>query len=52
MSEAAPTSRARAVALLVLALAQFMAVMSLSVVSISLPTIGRDLHAPSTGLEW
>ncbi|MHB1569025.1 MAG: MFS transporter, partial [Solirubrobacteraceae bacterium] len=28
------------------------AVMSLSVVSIALPTIGRDLHATSTGLEW
>ena len=33
-------------------LAQFMAVMSTSVVSVALPTIGRDLHASSTSLEW
>lgn len=29
-----------------------MAVMSTSVVSVALPTIGRDLHASSTSLEW
>jgi len=52
MSEPVATSRARLIALLVVALAQFMAVMSLSAVSIALPTIGRDLHATSTGLEW
>jgi MFS transporter, DHA2 family, methylenomycin A resistance protein len=33
-------------------LAQFMAVMSTSVVSVALPTIGRSLHASSTSLEW
>jgi MFS transporter, DHA2 family, methylenomycin A resistance protein len=33
-------------------MAQFMAVMSTSVVSVALPTIGRDLHASSTSLEW
>ncbi len=33
-------------------LAQFMAVMTTSVVSVALPTIGRDLHASSTSLEW
>jgi DHA2 family methylenomycin A resistance protein-like MFS transporter len=37
---------------LVVTLAQFMAVMSTSVVSVALPTIGRDLQASSTGLEW
>jgi DHA2 family methylenomycin A resistance protein-like MFS transporter len=37
---------------LVVTLAQFMAVMSTSVASVALPTIGRDLHASSTGLEW
>lgn len=29
-----------------------MAVMTTSVVSVALPTIGRDLHASSTSLEW
>jgi MFS transporter, DHA2 family, methylenomycin A resistance protein len=33
-------------------LAQFMAVMSTSVVSVALPAIGRGLHASSTSLEW
>ena len=37
---------------LVVTMAQFMAVMSTSVVSVALPTIGRDLHASSTSLEW
>ena len=36
----------------VVTLAQFMAVMSTSSVSVALPTIGRDLHASSTSLEW
>jgi MFS transporter, DHA2 family, methylenomycin A resistance protein len=36
----------------VVTLAQFMAVMSTSVVSVALPTIGRGLHASSTSLEW
>jgi len=30
----------------------FLAVMSTTVVSVALPTIGRDLHATSTDLEW
>jgi DHA2 family methylenomycin A resistance protein-like MFS transporter len=42
----------RALTVLVVTLAQFMAVMSTSVVSVALPTIGRDLHASSTSLEW
>jgi MFS transporter, DHA2 family, methylenomycin A resistance protein len=37
---------------LVVTLAQFMAVMSTSSVSVALPTIGRDLPASSTSLEW
>jgi MFS transporter, DHA2 family, methylenomycin A resistance protein len=40
------------VTVLVVTLAQFMAVMSASVVSVALPTIGRELHANSTSLEW
>jgi MFS transporter, DHA2 family, methylenomycin A resistance protein len=42
----------RALTVLVVTLAQFMAVMSTSVVSVALPTIGRDLDASSTSLEW
>jgi MFS transporter, DHA2 family, methylenomycin A resistance protein len=42
----------RTLTVLVVTLAQFMAVMSTSVVSVALPTIGRDLHASSTSLEW
>jgi MFS transporter, DHA2 family, methylenomycin A resistance protein len=42
----------RAVPLLVAAAGQFLAVMSTSVVPVALPTIGRDLHASTTGLEW
>lgn len=37
---------------LVVTLAQFMAVMSTSSVSVALPTIGRSLGATSTSLEW
>jgi EmrB/QacA subfamily drug resistance transporter len=42
----------RALTVLVVTLAQFMAVMSTSAVSVALPTIGRDLGAGSTSLEW
>ena len=42
----------RAFTVLVVTLAQFMAVMSTSSVSVALPTIGRDLDASSTSLEW
>jgi EmrB/QacA subfamily drug resistance transporter len=42
----------RALTVLVVTLAQFMAVMTTSVVSVALPTIGRDLHASSASLEW
>jgi DHA2 family methylenomycin A resistance protein-like MFS transporter len=42
----------RALTVLVVTLAQFMAVMSTSAVSVALPTIGRDLHASGTSLEW
>ena len=45
-------SRDRALTVLVVTLAQFMAVMSTSSVSVALPTIGRDLHASSASLEW
>jgi DHA2 family methylenomycin A resistance protein-like MFS transporter len=47
-----PDSRARAFTLAVVSLGQFMAVMSTSIVSVALPTIGRHLHASSTALEW
>ena len=45
-------SRDRALTVLVVTLAQFMAVMSTSSVSVALPTIGRDVQASSTSLEW
>jgi MFS transporter, DHA2 family, methylenomycin A resistance protein len=45
-------ARDRRLTVLVVTLAQFMAVMSTSVVSVALPTIGRGLHASSTSLEW
>lgn len=37
---------------LVVTLAQFMAVMSTSMVPVALPTIGRHLHGSTTSLEW
>jgi MFS transporter, DHA2 family, methylenomycin A resistance protein len=46
------SSRDRGVTVLIVTLAQFMAVMSSSSVSVALPTIGRSLHASSTSLEW
>jgi len=39
-------------ALAVVAAGLFLAVLSTTVVSVSLPTIGRDLHASATDLEW
>jgi MFS family permease len=30
----------------------FLAVLSTTVVSVALPTIGRELHASAAGLEW
>jgi DHA2 family methylenomycin A resistance protein-like MFS transporter len=48
----ADAARERTMTVLVVTLAQFMAVMSTSVVSVALPTIGRDLQASSSGLEW
>ena len=44
--------RERAVTLVVVAAGQFLAVMSTSVVSVALPTIGRELDASTTSLEW
>jgi MFS transporter, DHA2 family, methylenomycin A resistance protein len=46
------SSRDRSLTVLVVTLAQFMAVMSTSVVSVALPTIGRRLNTSSTSLEW
>lgn len=40
------------VTLVVVALGLFLAVMSTTVVSVALPTIGTDLHATAAGLEW
>ena len=42
----------RALTVLVVTLAQFMAVMSTSMVPVALPAIGRHLHASTTSLEW
>jgi EmrB/QacA subfamily drug resistance transporter len=35
-----------------LAVAYFMTVVDFTIVNVSLPTIGRDLHLSSTGLQW
>ena len=44
--------RGRWVTLFVVAIGQFLAVMSTSSVGVALPTIGRELHASPTSLEW
>src|SRR6516165_5243071 len=35
-----------------LAVAYFMTIVDLTIVNVSLPTIGRDLHFSSTNLQW
>jgi DHA2 family methylenomycin A resistance protein-like MFS transporter len=45
-------TRAAWVSLVVVAGGLFLAVMSTTVVSVALPTIGRDLHATPSDLEW
>ena len=44
------TNRWRAFALL--AVSYFMTVVDFTIVNVSLPTIGRDLHLTATGLQW
>jgi MFS family permease len=44
------TNRWRAFALL--AVSYFMTVVDFTIVNVSLPTIGRDLHLSATGLRW
>ncbi|MGO9889889.1 MAG: MFS transporter [Solirubrobacteraceae bacterium] len=44
------TNRWRAFALL--AVSYFMTVVDFTIVNVSLPTIGRDLHLSETGLQW
>src|SRR3954452_24744838 len=50
MSTAPHTDRWRAFALL--ALSYFMTIIDLTIVNVSLPTIGRDLHFSETSLQW
>src|SRR5262249_11623775 len=51
MSPASPNiNRWRAFALL--AVAYFMTIIDLTIVNVSLPTIGRDLHFSQTNLQW
>ncbi|HTU78359.1 MAG TPA: MFS transporter [Solirubrobacteraceae bacterium] len=50
MTPAKPIRRWRAFALL--AVSYFMTCVDLTVVNVSLPTIGRDLHFSATGLQW
>ena len=38
--------------LAVACIAQFMVVLDVSIVNVALPTVGRDLHYSSTGLQW
>ena len=49
-SASANINRWRAFALL--AVSFFMAIIDLTIVNVSLPTIGRDLHFSETGLQW
>src|SRR6266496_2353127 len=44
------TGRWRAFALL--AVSYFMTIIDLTIVNVSLPTIGRDLHFSETSLQW
>jgi EmrB/QacA subfamily drug resistance transporter len=51
MSSTSPNAnRWRAFALL--AVSYFMTIIDLTIVNVSLPTIGRDLHFSETGLQW
>jgi MFS family permease len=50
MSQSPDINRWRAFALL--ALTFFMTVIDLTIVNVSLPTIGRDLHFSQTNLQW
>src|SRR3954470_9993774 len=51
MTSTAPhTDRWRAFALL--AVSYFMTIIDLTIVNVSLPTIGRDLHFSETSLQW
>ena len=50
MSQSSHINRWRAFALL--AVAFFMTVIDLTIVNVSLPTIGRDLHFSQTNLQW
>ena len=43
-------NRWRAFALL--AVGYFMTIVDFTIVNVSLPTIGRDLHLSATGLQW
>src|SRR3989440_9188682 len=49
-STSAPINRWRAFALL--AVSFFMTIIDLTIVNVSLPTIGRDLHFSETSLQW
>ena len=40
------------VVLALVCIAQFMVVLDVSIVNVALPSIGRDLHYSSTGLQW
>jgi EmrB/QacA subfamily drug resistance transporter len=40
------------VVLALVCVAQFMVVLDVSIVNVALPSIGRDLHYSSTGLQW
>jgi EmrB/QacA subfamily drug resistance transporter len=48
----APSTRNLNVALLVIALAQLMVVLDVTIVNIALPSMQRALHFTPTGLEW
>src|SRR3954471_20894790 len=49
---AAATSRAKGLALALLAMTQFVIVLDASIVNVALPSIGRDLHFNQDDLSW
>jgi EmrB/QacA subfamily drug resistance transporter len=48
----APTQDRRGLALVLLALAQFVVVLDASIVNVALPSIGSDLHFSEANLQW
>ena len=48
----AHTPRSKSLALVLLAITQFVIVIDASIVNVALPSIGAHLHSPATILTW